>query len=662
MRNRPAWQLLLVLGLVSCGDCSGGGGGSGGGSGGSGGSGGGSSSSSFSYTLTEAAGEWSLTGSTDPSLNCVSTTTSSKRSLVFGSPIAKAATFVPAAGFFTSLSRLSMTVGKIEGTRTCTTGNPGACPTFPVAARTDPLFLIISATKTLPPNPANGVAFIPELSVTLPQFCESGVWDVAKAPLRGRPITVSELKSGRFVVEGSGTVNVTEQAPDIGDSTSSPLTGKLTYAFRLVFQADDYNPANAVVPAQLVTYEECTHDMTPTTADLDAARAAYAAAGTDIPLNANGCRRMKVTRTATGETRKHELTRGTLLTYDSATDTTTASRDAVVTYENESDATGTRERYDSDHDGIFEATGETRQEAGEWKWSTVRELSPTNTVELQTTRTRIDATTMTVAVEENGVAVDSFVAPIRQRGCFDSSTPAAARCAQPPPPTTCTGTTAKCDATQLAKLNPRITAALKKGKECLQKHDLKGYDPTGKGVDLSMGKIDLSCSTNACDPYGFLDGPVDGRHNLMVNVAKNSDSELARTIFHEMLHTDPRFSHSDWLVNAAGKACKQQLADRTYACEQLCFAKTPTSCDCIRCLTPDGKKPTKAVCQKCAAYGACAGRQEPNGTGGMRAVASTVGAVCKTGIFCDTKAECDSSCGMLGPCKSIKATCNDSCN
>jgi|GEM_PF-3046073 len=181
MRDRPVW--LLVLGFVSCGDCSGGGG-SGGGTGGSGGSGGGSSSSSFVYALTEAAGEWSLTGATDPTLDCVSTTTASKQSIVFGSAVSKAAQFVPVAGPCSSLAKLSLNVGKIEGTRTCTTGTPRACPQFPTAAHDEPLFLVIAPTKNLTANPADGMAFIPQLTLKLPQFCENGVWDVAKAPVR----------------------------------------------------------------------------------------------------------------------------------------------------------------------------------------------------------------------------------------------------------------------------------------------------------------------------------------------------------------------------------------------------------------------------------------------------------------------------------------------
>jgi|GEM_PF-2877888 len=171
---------------------------------------------------------------------------------------------------------------------------------------------------------------------------------------------------------------------------------------------------------------------------------------------------------------------------------------------------------------------------------------------------------MTVALEENGVAVNSFVAPIRQSGCFDSSTPPAPGCAQPPAPTNCTGSTAKCDAAQLAKINPKITAALAKGKECLARH--KGYDPTGKGVDLNMGKIDLSCSTNPCEDYGYLDPLVDGRHNLMVNVAKNNDSELARTIFHEMLHaTRASVSRIGWSKPQARRARRSSLTAPTRA-------------------------------------------------------------------------------------------------
>lgn len=98
-----------------------------------------------------------------------------------------------------------------------------------------------------------------------------------------------------------------------------------------------------------------------------------------------------------------------------------------------------------------------------------------------------------------------------------------------------------------------------------------------------------------------------------------------------------------------------QLVDRTNACESLCMGKNPSSCDCIRCLTPVGSQPKPEICEKCKGYGGCAAAG-PN-------VASKVGAYCKMGIFCDTQVECATACPQgFGSCQPYRATCESMCN
>lgn len=149
----------------------------------------------------------------------------------------------------------------------------------------------------------------------------------------------------------------------------------------------------------------------------------------------------------------------------------------------------------------------------------------------------------------------------------------------------------------------------------------------------------------------------------------NVQLELDKTVFHELLHADERFRHDDDFVSAAAQAGKLQMADRTYACETMCFDKNADACTCIRCLSPHYSEVlNKKVCTQCEAkFGpttACAKRYETGTDGQPHAVASAVAAWCP-GLkrFCDTKAECDAECNPVGQgCTPVRATCDDRCN
>ena len=362
-------------------------------------------------------------------------------------------------------------------------------------------------------------------------------------------------------------------------------------------------------------------------------------------------------------TTRYAVTRDTRLVLDPATGKSVAERDAVPSYVREVDATGERERFDADEDGVVEATGETIRTAGRWMGATVRELAPgSSTVLRQVTQRRVDDTTMAVSIEEAGVLVDEYVTPLRQEKCFDQNSMTADACAPPSPgpSPTCGGASSACVGAQKKELLTKLTAALKKGKDCMKKAGFGSGDADGKGLTLvATGSLTLKCDTDPCAAFGSYEDGV-----LTVNTTRiaGDQAQLNATLFHEMLHSDPRFTHNDRLVKVAGKACKAQIMDRTYACEVMCFGPQASACSCNRCLTPDGKNPSRETCEKCKPFGACPGRREAGTDGVVRNVAQAIGAVCKTGDFCDTKAECDTACGALGPCKSIKATCDDNCN
>lgn len=150
----------------------------------------------------------------------------------------------------------------------------------------------------------------------------------------------------------------------------------------------------------------------------------------------------------------------------------------------------------------------------------------------------------------------------------------------------------------------------------------------------------------------------------MVNTARTAGDavELSKTLFHEMLHSDSRFSHNDKLLKRADKACKKPIVDRTFACEVMCFGPQASECTCNRCLTPDGQAPSKETCEKCKSFGACPGRTFVDAAGVTKNVSQGVGAYCKDGTFCDTLSECNAACGMLGVCKPFKSTCDEGCN
>ncbi len=655
-------RLLVLAGLVLtvpacvCTDSSTGGTGAGGG--------GGSTSKSFTYDLIEASGEWSLTASTT-SGTCTTATTSSRKQLSLPKPQHNAAVFSSSPALLFADPVVSITSLPREGTITCTTGAPRACLTSPETANTFPAYLSITPEPMFGSISAPGLAFVPVLGgLTAPSLCSTAQFDVNPGWLRGKPITLAQLQSGRFVVEGQKTVPVVPAQGDLGDSDPQPVNGTMTVSFRLVFQTADYDPANAVASPELTTYDECLLDLDSTGDEILAARDAFEAGATDIPINASGCRRLKVARTADSLTVTHELTRGTRFIFDPTTGLTRTERDTVVLYLSTIDSTGIHERDDFDFDGVLENTTETTfADGGQW----LATVSSQTGLDPQTiTRAAVDATTMSVRELHGSTVVEDFIAPTLQKGCFGPNDPQAAECkpAAGPPPV-CTGIAAgPCGKTKSDELLKALKDATTKGKKCLAKTG-KGFDPSAKAVAMmTAGRLNFICSNDPCDDLGsFQTKPNDDKkksHDFMVNLARNtSPAELARTLFHETLHSDPRFTHNTDLDKAASNACKLQIVDRTFACETMCFNPgAANKCTCMRCLSDQRHKVEDKVCQKCDAFGSCASRRENS-----MQVSSAIGAWCERGkVFCDTKTECDTRCAGLGSCNQIKATCDAGCN
>lgn len=656
MRLR-SFFVLAAVGLTGCTCLDGGSGGGGGGSGGGG------SKSSITYDLVEMTGEFNVSG-TNTSGTCMSVSKEAKVVLSLAKPDPKTVTFVPKQGQLSGYVSGTMTLPPTVGTTTCGTSAPTACPSFAEMPYTGEAFLGISTDPvTLGASAAPGVAFVPVLGGPLPRaLCDKTQFEVSNIWARGKPVTVAQLLSGRFVVEASGTTPLVPPATMLGESDPQPVQGTLSYSYRLVFQTSDYDPKNAVAPIDLPSFDQCLTDLDPTADDDQAAEDAFDAGATDIPLNASGCRRLKVTRDAGSLSLAYELTKGTRLVFDAASGATRAEADRRVLYAFTEDDTGIHESFDTNEDGTFDRTVETTFDAGVWAATVSTEAGPNPK---RVSRIRASDTTMVVREERGGTVLDEFVTSTAQGKCFGPNDMQADACKPPPgPPPTCTNETPMpCSKAVSDALRRDLTKAVAKGRKCLKDTGLE-FDPSAKVEALSKaGKLKFFCTADPCGPLGeFKVDPAERNpYRMDFNTARNSTpAERARTLFHETFHSDPIFNHDDELNRAASNACKLQITDRTFACETMCFnPQAANKCVCIRCLSKDRFQSTDAICKKCDGLPDCSGRVE-----GGKNVSQAIGAWCGRGkVFCDTKTECDTACASIGGgCKQVKATCDAGCN
>ncbi len=661
---RRTCLLVFVVALGGCfDDCLGGGGGGGKGDGGS-------SSTRLDYDLVEATGEWSVTGSSK-SGTCTSTTTSSKTTLTLKSPQKEAASYSSRYGLDPIVaSNLESQRVPRTGTNSC----GGTCPSSADAPLTQPAFFFVSTSPTmLMANAPDGYAFVPVLSsVPMPELCSGVSFKVSGAELRARPITIAELKSGRFVIEGSGESQIEGPAPTEFDPNPDTAEGTFRWSFKLVFQTADYDPAKAVTPPTFTLYDQCMADPAPSADELLAAKAAYVGGQDEVSLSADGCKKVSRTRNGTAETVRYVVTRGTKLTFDAASGTSRTEPDTLVPYERTLDGDVVHERFDDDGDGVFDRTIDETFSAGVWQSTESKVFAPgTMTPAERVTRTRVDATTAHVRFETDGVLEEEFDTLIRQESCVDSNSPTSSACTPPAPPTNCMGMVDSCKGQQLKDVTKQLADALKKGNACMKKAGFDSVQPQGQGLTMiATGKLNLLCSNNPCHPYGYYE-PVandNGTHDLMVNTVRDP-AQVSRTLFHEMLHSDPRFDHDDKLDKLSSKLCKLQITDRTYACETMCFFPAASSpCSCVRCLNPKRYgPPPKEICRKCGSGNGfeCPGRTGVRQDGSMGPVAQAVASYCERGsLLCDTKLECNRDCAPYGGgCKQLKSFCDDGgCN
>lgn len=625
--------------------------------------GGGSNGSSkeLEFNLVEVSGEWSFQGVVSFENGCAVTTDESRVTLSLTTPQVRALTFDPEDGDVVArYPDIVLTKHPAIGQEVCT-GTPEGCSntsnhqpeTSSMSFSLDPL--------ALGDNPPDGLAFIPIIrGVELPRHCDgTWAWPASAVYMRAKPVSVAQLKSGRFVVEGSGSV---EALPIEYAAPNAANQGTFTYDFRFVFQTADYDPANAVEAPVLTTWDHCLATVEPTVDDLLAAQATFASGSDDVALNNTGCVHLKVARQNGAMTITHETIRGTRLVYDASSDSTRSEPDAVASYLVTYDSLGEHEQFDHDLDGTFDQVTERLETNGVW----------TQTISTQgderITQTATDAGLMQVRIEQGTEVIDEFETTTIQYGCYTKDSPPNPQCAIQLPADCSGGTIGECSTGQKDDITKKIMTALAQGTKCMKAAGYNGFQPKDKALTIiASDNIKFRCDTTPCNPdIGSYNPPT---RTLTLNLTRPA-SEQTSTIFHELLHSDPGFTHQG-VEKAAGKICKKHLADKTSACEEMCFGDPANKpCACARCLANNQfGPPSQAVCDKCARFGATTDCNAPQGVlvdGGYGQLSQSVGAYCeRAGMFCDTQTECQSNptCSSIGGgCKRIKTTCDGECN
>jgi hypothetical protein len=640
-----------------------------------------SSAREIKYSLVEATGEISVVGG-GAFQGCTYDTKLSKFTISLPAAKRYAATFDIERGKLDIQTTAQQAFSGVNGFESCDNKPPVDCSPGHRTAETSGLFISLLDIK-FGESPADGLAFRPNLDANIrsPEMCSSQEWREPNNWKLGKPVTVGQLKSGRFVIENSGTAARMQKFEPDGGGSDGPVTGTFTWSYRFVFQSDNYDPANAVASTEFGNFDTCLdEDTEPTAEDIETAQAAFARGDTDIALNSTGCRRLAVSRENGVVTTRMQLTKGTKYIVDAATGKPLAARDTVDTYVREVDANGERERIDADADGFAERDGETQSKGGNWSSTTTRELTKySSDVVRKVTETRLDATTMRVRFEKGGKLTTEYETSIEQKRCFGPMTPTASQCRPPgsdgtpgPPYVACKeDMLAACSPAAMKQINKLLQKTVVKGSKCLRKFSPDRADVNDKALAmLASGGIKLVCPIVKCDDFGHFNR---ANNSLMLNLDKSgNDESLQSTLFHELLHLDSKFNHNDGLVDAAAKACKLPIADRAYACESLCFGAPALRCQeaCRRCINPGNPS---CESDSCSDLPQCGQRREPQPDGSWlpwydwtkvdpNLISRSVGAYCSsTKTFCDTASECKTECGGIA-CKLFKATCSGNCN
>lgn len=305
----------------------------------------------------------------------------------------------------------------------------------------------------------------------------------------------------------------------------------------------------------------------PAVADMEAAAAALAAGGTDVPITADGSWRYR--RTVTGGVRTSDRL-------------VVQGRELLIYEHSGSRSTG---KEDADGDGFFEWRIEATRGASATQGSVqiTRYTPSTDSPTERTTYTR-QADKVTVAVEQYDATasalkkVREFTKPLETD--------------QQPQPTVAQGTCtpAECDP---AALKAKLRQAADQGLVCLHSKGATDLEMRLTAAYIN-NKIEMHCEklgtrlgrTRLATTLNPLPFPLDLDPHVSISVNEDAFCALAppdqlAILFHELTHLDDP-SHVPEQETAPNRAD----VDRMYACQDLCF-KPPSSvtqCACATCL------------------------------------------------------------------------------
>ena len=404
-------------------------------------------------------------------------------------------------------------------------------------------------------------------------------------------------------------------------------------------------------------------------AELEAARTAYAAGATDIPLSPSQCTRLFVRR-EDGRVVSETLVRGPFqASVDPKTYELVYEPAAIARWT----ATAGGESFTADYDG--DGFDESRLRLTFEKEAIREEHAPGSDVVVARTTAKVapGGGVVDVKTEElvDGALVTtrSVRAPLLQEACNPAQK-------KPPPPTppsgAFSGNTRACTGAELDAITKLISTALQKGSGCLYAAGLRAQsDQLLRTYLRNEARFDCTddaklelWAANETGYMRFFPGKI--RLIFFSQLFSQPQAFQEGTVGHELFHF---FDVHDPDLEAAASESQLQMSDPVYACEQLCFGDKPNTCHLAACqqkkLSTSWKnKRCDGTVNRDDVYKI----EKARGDGVSIASCTSgqqVGALCRSKTngaevqFCTTEAECATACG--GSCESKSLSCLPDC-
>ncbi len=404
-------------------------------------------------------------------------------------------------------------------------------------------------------------------------------------------------------------------------------------------------------------------------AEIEAARAAYAAGATDIPLSPSKCTRLFVTREG-DRIASETLVRAPFeVSVDPKTYELVYTPAAITRWTYVPDG----ETFAADYDG--DGFDEARMRVTYEKEAVREERAPGSDAILARTTATIapGGGVVDVVAEElvdGALAVTRRVrAPLLQKACNPVQK-------KPPPPTppkgVFEGPTRACTDAERDAISKLISTALQKGSGCLYAAGMRAQsDQLLRTYIRNEARFDCTddaklelWAANETGYMNFFPGKI--RLIFFSQLFSQPQSFQEGTVGHELFHF---FDVHDPDLEAAASTEQLEMSDPVYACEALCFGDKPNTCHLAACqqrkLSSSWKgKRCDGTVDRDDAYEI----EKARGDGVSIASCTSgqqVGALCRSKTngtevqFCTTEAECAAACG--GSCESKSLSCLPDC-